>query len=319
MRRILVLVVIVVLTAGACTDRSDLAAAAEGDLAFVDETTVDTASGEPEIQPADDVPDESDVESDIDSNIDSEVDEDIQDAPDELEVDPQGDEAEDVFRPDLTVVLSAVTADGEGDGLVVAAGEAVTWSYQVTNTGDVDLTEVDVVDEVEGLVCTINLAIGQTVDCEATSSASAGEFTKSASATVTVDGTTVSASDHSGYVGLDDSRQALDLELAQITATGAKSFSGVASATNASTGSDPVYLSDFLVAVESNDGLVNVSCTVETMPAGELPEFIVFDDEIPLNFECEASNDLDGEYVIAVKAGIGGSDEIIEAQGSLDA
>lgn len=316
MRRILGLVLMVMLAASACTDQSQYASEPEGNLAFVDEETIEpadtTVTTQPEAddQPSTEMPEVAaeDVEVDVASEAVS-----GEDGEEPLEAD-----ATDGPRAELSVEMNVVTSDGSGDGLVVATGDVVTWSYQVTNTGDVDLTEVDVIDDSQGLICTVNVAQGQTADCEATTEAASGEFTTSAAATVTLDGITVSASDHSGYVGLDDERQGLEMTLDQISATGADSFVGVAVMTNTSDGSDPVYLSDFLVSVASGASLTNVACTVETMPAGELPEFIVFDDEISLNFECVTSQDLDGEYTVTVNAGIGGSEEIVRAEALLN-
>ncbi len=215
--------------------------------------------------------------------------------------------------------MSAETIDGRGDELVVDAGDEVTWLYEVTNVGEIDLVEVDVTDETEGLVCTVNVAVGDTETCEKTFSASAGEVTNLSTATVIIDGITMSASDYSGYVGLETSRPALTLAIRETLSSGAKSFSGVVNAAKTSGGSEPIYLTDFLVAVESGSTPLNVRCTVETMPAGELPELIVFEDDIALNFECETDQALSGTYDLTVQAGIGGSETVAEASATIEA
>jgi LPXTG-motif cell wall-anchored protein len=53
----------------------------------------------------------------------------------------------------------------------------VTWTYVVTNTGQVDLTGVVVTDDVLGDVCTVgDLAIGESKTCELTGTAAGGQY-----------------------------------------------------------------------------------------------------------------------------------------------
>jgi LPXTG-motif cell wall-anchored protein len=53
----------------------------------------------------------------------------------------------------------------------------VTWKYVVTNTGQVDLTDVVVTDDILGAICTIgDLAIGESEMCEVTDTAVAGQY-----------------------------------------------------------------------------------------------------------------------------------------------
>ena len=53
----------------------------------------------------------------------------------------------------------------------------MTWTYVVTNTGDVDLTNVEVTDDIEGTICTIgDLAVGETDTCTATGVATLGQY-----------------------------------------------------------------------------------------------------------------------------------------------
>ena len=56
----------------------------------------------------------------------------------------------------------------------IETGATVTWRYDVTNTGDVALTDVTVADDKEGFICTIGtLAVGATDSCTATGIAEA--------------------------------------------------------------------------------------------------------------------------------------------------
>jgi uncharacterized repeat protein (TIGR01451 family) len=62
--------------------------------------------------------------------------------------------------------------------LALVQGAAVTWTYEVTNTGNVPLTNVLVTDTPEGAICTIaTLAVGATDTCTKTSTAVAGAYT----------------------------------------------------------------------------------------------------------------------------------------------
>ena len=62
-------------------------------------------------------------------------------------------------------------------GPVVAAGSVVTWTYKITNSGDVTLTNVYVTDDKEGLICAgLTLAPGQSTTCSKTGIAVAGQY-----------------------------------------------------------------------------------------------------------------------------------------------
>ena len=86
-----------------------------------------------------------------------------------------------------------------GPGLDV--GEKVIWSYDVTNTGDVLLIDLTVVDDREGQVCTIaELAPGASTQCTLTSVAAEGQYDNTGSVTASTEGgTTVTDSDPSHY------------------------------------------------------------------------------------------------------------------------
>src|SRR5262249_50686521 len=54
------------------------------------------------------------------------------------------------------ISIDKVTVDGStsGDGLTILAGEAISWKYAVTNTGDVALSNVTVTDSIAGVTPT---------------------------------------------------------------------------------------------------------------------------------------------------------------------
>ena len=56
-------------------------------------------------------------------------------------------------NPAIEIVKLTNGADGE----YIPVGAAITWSYQVTNTGNVTLTDIEVTDDIEGLIGTIDV------------------------------------------------------------------------------------------------------------------------------------------------------------------
>ena len=87
----------------------------------------------------------------------------------------------------------------------VEAGVAVTWTYRVTNTLDVDMTGVVISDDDLGEICTVDVAAGDSALCETTGDAVEGLYSNlgTAAVTVTVDTTSTSyvATDPSHYLG----------------------------------------------------------------------------------------------------------------------
>ena len=108
--------------------------------------------------------------------------------------------------PGITIEKSTNGVDADSaPGPSIDVGEAVTWTYVVTNTGEVDLTGVIVTDDILGDVCTIgDLDIGDSDTCEMTGTATAGQYANVGTAVDNNgDGSTVSATDPSHYFGQD--------------------------------------------------------------------------------------------------------------------
>jgi len=87
-------------------------------------------------------------------------------------------------------------------GPQIAAGAAVTWTYTVTNTGEVELTGVAVSDDQEGTISCpkTRLAPGETMTCTAHGTAIAGEYSNLGTVTAhTACGDTVRDEDPSHY------------------------------------------------------------------------------------------------------------------------
>ena len=93
----------------------------------------------------------------------------------------------------------------------ILVGEAVIWTYAVTNDGNVPLTGIEVVDDILGSICTIDsLAVDETDTCESNGTAAAGGYANVGTASVfytDADGDTAerSDSDPSHYFGANPS------------------------------------------------------------------------------------------------------------------
>ena len=102
------------------------------------------------------------------------------------------------------VTINKLTNGGDGVGLV--EGEAVTWTYDVQNTGNADLRGVTVTDDKEGQICVVALLVaGQSTQCTATGVAGSVDYQNSATvvgAPVVNPNIPVSDDDVSSYVVL---------------------------------------------------------------------------------------------------------------------
>jgi len=77
----------------------------------------------------------------------------------------------------LCANVSIVTTTNGADGISVTAGSGVTWDYTVTNTCTADLSNLEVTDNLGGLVCTIaDLAPGASQTCTSTGVAGSSDY-----------------------------------------------------------------------------------------------------------------------------------------------
>ena len=103
------------------------------------------------------------------------------------------------FLPSIT--LNKLT--NGSDSPTILAGTTVTWTYLVSNTGNVPVTNVSVIDD-QGVtvICPETmLAIAGQMTCTATGTAIVGPYTNQGTATALYETTSVTASDSSGYFG----------------------------------------------------------------------------------------------------------------------
>ena len=161
---------------------------------------------------------------------------------------------------DIEKMTNGVDASGT-PGPVILTGSTVTWEYNITNTGDVNLSNIAVNDNpAQTISCPKNwLAPGKSMTCEANGTAVAGQYENNATATAnTPVGTPVSDSDMSYYFGQDPS---IDIE---------KMTNGV----DASGTPGPVILTGSTVTWEytvTNTGDVNLSnIVVNDDPEGSI-------------------------------------------------
>jgi uncharacterized repeat protein (TIGR01451 family) len=120
------------------------------------------------------------------------------------------------FGATLSIDIEKATNGHDADsapGPTVQVGSAVTWTYVVTNTGNVPLTNVTVTDDQllsSAISCTgepggsnviASLAAGASHTCTATGTASAGQYSNLGTATGSYNGTTVTDTDPSHYFG----------------------------------------------------------------------------------------------------------------------
>ena len=104
---------------------------------------------------------------------------------------------------DIEKTTNGQNADA-GTGPIVLAGSTVAWKYTVTNTGDVNLTNIMVVDDMEGTItCPLaTLAVGESMTCERNGTAITGQYDNNATVTAdTPTGPQVQDSDPSHYFG----------------------------------------------------------------------------------------------------------------------
>ena len=113
-----------------------------------------------------------------------------------------------VEAPDITLTKKTNDQDvtsAPGPELVV--GESVTWEYIVQNTGNVNLTNLQVVDDQVGsITCpSTSLASGDSMTCTASGTVAAGQYHNQATVTASHPAGTVSDTDESWYYGVTPS------------------------------------------------------------------------------------------------------------------
>jgi hypothetical protein len=154
-------------------------------------------------------------------------------------------------------------------GPSIAIGATVTWEYLVTNTGEIELTDIMVEDDKEGAVSCPGdtLAPGETMTCTATGTAKACQYMNAGSVSALSSSGAVTDSDLSHYFGDDGSALSLAIKLNGQNAESAPGFGvEVNSTLNWSfevTNSGKAALSGIQLAG------INASCPKTQLGAGE--------------------------------------------------
>ena len=98
-------------------------------------------------------------------------------------------------------------------GPEVTVGDTVTWTYVVTNCGNVTLNSIEVTDDILGYIGTINsLAPGESATLTETGTATVGQYVNVGTAEAEYLSRTVTDSDSSHYFGVESVNLALDIE-----------------------------------------------------------------------------------------------------------
>ncbi len=117
------------------------------------------------------------------------------------------DDADVLVGPLASIVIEKATNGKDADlppGPVIESGKPVTWTYVVTNTGTLTLSEVTVVDSREGAVTCpqTTLAPGASMTCVKTGIASSGQYSNTGTATgKPPTGPSMTDTDDSHYIG----------------------------------------------------------------------------------------------------------------------
>lgn len=108
-----------------------------------------------------------------------------------------------IDAPELVPSMTLDKLTNGSDSPTVIAGSDVTWTYLVSNTGNVPLVNVSVTDD-QGVtvICPeTSLAVAEQMTCTGSGKATVGPYSNKGTASALYETTTVTASDTSGYFG----------------------------------------------------------------------------------------------------------------------
>ena len=109
-----------------------------------------------------------------------------------------------VLGPEIDIEKATNGQDADrGSGPRLLVGDPVTWTYEVTNTGNVPLTNIVVSDSEEGAVDCPRAALepGESMTCTLEGTAEPGRYRNVGTVTASTDSIEVTDSDPSRYVG----------------------------------------------------------------------------------------------------------------------
>ncbi|MCB2209607.1 THxN family PEP-CTERM protein [bacterium] len=164
-----------------------------------------------------------------------------------------------VEEPDiaLTKKTNDVNVESQpGPNLIV--GEGVTWQYIVQNTGNVNLTNVQVNDDKVGAITCPKTALtpGESMTCTASGTVEGGQYHNTATVTADHSDGTVDASDESWYFGVE---AGIDVEKYILNGSTWEDADTSGSGPTLVNGTDPVY--KFVVTNSGDVTLTDVELT----------------------------------------------------------
>jgi len=118
-------------------------------------------------------------------------------------------------RPQIDIEKATNGQDADTPtGPSIPVGGTVTWTYVITNTGNVPLTAIAVVDDKIGAITLpkTTLAVGESMTATAGGTALAGQYANVASVQGVYEDTTVTDSDPSHYFGTTTNEPKIDIE-----------------------------------------------------------------------------------------------------------
>jgi len=196
----------------------------------------------------------------------------------------------------FTVITPAITVEkstnGQGadiaPGPVVLTGSTVTWEYNITNTGDANLSSIALNDNPEGAITSCpetTLAVGESMICTHTGTATTGQYENNATVTgMTPTGAPVSDSDLSHYYAEApsiDVEKYTNGENADVAPGPEVAIGSTVNWTYVITNTGDVNLSNITLI---DDPVQTITCPKDWLAAGE-------------NMTCDAnSTAIDGQY-----------------------
>ena len=119
-------------------------------------------------------------------------------------------------NPKIQIETSTNGVDSDtATGMAIPFGGAVTWKYEVTNSGNVSLVDIKISDDKMGVVCTFNaLLANETKSCTKKGVASTGQYINVGTVSAkSSKGVVVNDSDKSHYIGGEKPNPLVDIEV----------------------------------------------------------------------------------------------------------
>lgn len=170
-----------------------------------------------------------------------------------------------IDAPTPLITLNKLTNGADGANILV--GTPITWSYLVTNTGDVTLSNIYVTDDqgVSVICPSSTLAVSASMTCNGYGTAVAGSYSNSATVYGSYNGNTATATDTSSYFGANPN---IDIQKTPDSQVVIEGQTGTFTITVTNTGN--VALTSVVV---SDPNSSNCDKTIGAMAIGEIQSY----------------------------------------------